>query len=107
MAFICDWQSLPDGYIPEPPPIPVPEVASPSEVVLNALGEPTFSSIGLAHWTPPGLVQSALEMMHVAGDLPWWGAIVAGEKLINAGKKCYGDVDILVHTVKRKSLKFV
>lgn len=57
-------------YIPLPPA--PPEAVAP---VLNALGEPTFQSMGLGGWTPIGLIQSALETLHVTCDLPWWGTI--------------------------------
>ena len=72
--------TLAEGYIPEPPPIPVPPVADPALPIvdLNALGEPTLSSLGLCNYTPPGLVQWALETLHVSADLPWWGAIMIG-----------------------------
>ncbi|GFY60866.1 mitochondrial inner membrane protein OXA1L [Trichonephila inaurata madagascariensis] len=39
--------------------------------------EPPLSSLDLAHWTPPGLVQMLLEYLHVSWSMPWWGAIVA------------------------------
>lgn len=65
--------SLPPGYIPEPPPLPTP-----SEEVLNSLGEPAFTSLGLGGYAPSGWIQSGLEALHVGLDLPWWGAIVAG-----------------------------
>ncbi|XP_064611199.1 mitochondrial inner membrane protein OXA1L-like [Liolophura sinensis] len=63
---------VPAGYIPEPPPLPEPvEIAD----CLNALGEPTLQSLGLAGMWPSGLVQSSLEMLHVSAGLPWWGSI--------------------------------
>lgn len=43
---------------------------------LNALGEPTFLSLGLGGYTPTGLLQSTLEFFHVTFDVPWWGAIM-------------------------------
>lgn len=74
--------SLPDGYIPEPPLPPPPSVVTESgtEILqqLNALGEPTLQSLGLGGWWPNGLVQTALESIHVGLDLPWWTAIVIG-----------------------------
>ena len=56
-----------------------------SEVVpeiLNALGEPTLQSVGLGGWTPPGLVQQALDVLHVSLGLPWWAAIITGQTFI-------------------------
>ncbi|XP_067951179.1 mitochondrial inner membrane protein OXA1L-like [Watersipora subatra] len=69
------WKSdapvTPSVYIPEPPSA---SVASTAEQ-LNALGEPTFSSLGLCSYYPSGWVQSALETLHVSVDLPWWASI--------------------------------
>lgn len=52
---------------------------TPTEEVLNSLGEPTFTSLGLGGYAPSGWIQSGLEALHVGLDLPWWGAIVAGK----------------------------
>lgn len=74
-SFVDVLQVAPTDYIPPPPSLPeAPQV----QEILNALGEPTLASLGLANWTPSGLVQMALEALHVSADLPWWGAIVAG-----------------------------
>jgi len=43
--------------------------------VTNALAEPTFHSMGLAHWWPSGCVQSLMEVIHIDLDLPWWQTI--------------------------------
>lgn len=65
--------------IPEPPAVPdVTEFLS----QLNALGEPTFQSIGLGGWTPVGIVQQAFEYFHVSLAIPWWTAIVIGTIII-------------------------
>ena len=55
-----------------------------SDVTLNALGEPTLSSIGLCSWLPNGWVQYGLELLHVNLDLPWWAAIVAGNHFLHS-----------------------
>lgn len=67
--------------IPEPPVAPetVTDVAGQA---LNALGEPTFASIGLGGWSPVGLVQNCMEFLHVTCDLPWWGAIAIGTVVV-------------------------
>lgn len=58
------------GYIPEPPPI-IDE-----SIILNAIGEPSLQSLGLAsNFTPVGWVQSAIEFLHVSCDMPWYTAI--------------------------------
>ncbi|XP_026750020.1 mitochondrial inner membrane protein OXA1L [Galleria mellonella] len=67
--------------IPEPPPVPdIPTAGEITEAVqsLSANGEPTFASLGLGGWSPVGLVQNALEYLHVSLDIPWWGAILIG-----------------------------
>lgn len=67
--------------IPEPPPVPnLLESTELTEVVqsLAANGEPTFASLGLGGWSPVGLVQNALEYLHVSFDVPWVGAFVIG-----------------------------
>lgn len=49
-----------------------------AEVLQAAASEPTLAELGLAHYTPVGLIQNLLEFMHVDLGLPWWGAIVVG-----------------------------
>ena len=67
---VKDDVDLSAGYIPEPPPI------FDESIVLNALGEPTLQSLGLASsWTPAGWIQSILEIFHVDLGLPWFQAI--------------------------------
>jgi YidC/Oxa1 family membrane protein insertase len=63
------------GYLPDPP-FPVDMVMD-SNVVFNALGEPTLSSLGLANsWWPTSWIQHILENIHVLLEIPWWAAIV-------------------------------
>ncbi|XP_060519920.1 mitochondrial inner membrane protein OXA1L isoform X2 [Cylas formicarius] len=72
--------------IPEPPP--VPEIQElPQQLVemvsqVNALGEPTFASLGLGGHSPVGIVQTLLEYFHVGLGLDWWATIVLGTLLI-------------------------
>ncbi|KAF2899865.1 hypothetical protein ILUMI_06313 [Ignelater luminosus] len=66
--------------IPEPPPIP--ETLTESLNQLNALGEPSLTSLGLGGWTPVGFVQNCLEYLHVAFGIPWWEAIVIGTVVV-------------------------
>ncbi|KAM3175659.1 hypothetical protein ACTXT7_008099 [Hymenolepis weldensis] len=65
----CATKEIPD----------IPEIPSIKEVApaLNALGEPTFASLGLNSWWPSGWYQALLETLHVNFDLPWWAAIAA------------------------------
>lgn len=50
-----------------------------AEALQAAASEPTLAELGLANYTPVGLIQNLLEFMHVDLGLPWWGAIVAGQ----------------------------
>ena len=43
--------------------------------------EPTLQSLGLASSSPGGVVQAALENLHVGLDVPWWTAIVIGRSV--------------------------
>jgi len=57
------------------PPTPIQEIIE-NIVKVHPNGEPTFESLGLGRWTPPGIVQNFLEFMHINLDVPWWLAIV-------------------------------
>jgi len=41
-----------------------------------------LSSLGLCHWTPPGLLQYLLEAVYLTTGLPWWATIVTTTILI-------------------------
>ncbi|XP_012280584.1 mitochondrial inner membrane protein OXA1L [Orussus abietinus] len=56
------------------PPVDVTQVLD----VIGATGEPSLASIGLCNYTPPGLFQRCLELLHVGCDIPWWGCIAIG-----------------------------
>ncbi|KAF5395858.1 hypothetical protein PHET_10955, partial [Paragonimus heterotremus] len=62
--------------LPEPPLPPV------QEQLLNALGEPSLSSLGLCSYWPSGWYQAILESLHVSLELPWWAAIATTTVLI-------------------------
>ena len=49
-----------------------------NNICLNFSGEVPLSELGLAGTSPSGLIQTAIEMLHVDLGLPWWGAVVAG-----------------------------
>ncbi|XP_012723138.2 mitochondrial inner membrane protein OXA1L [Fundulus heteroclitus] len=58
------------------------EVAPVAADILQAVAaEPRLVELGLAGYTPVGLIQSLLEFFHVDLGLPWWGAIVVGTVL--------------------------
>lgn len=61
--------------IPEPPTVPIP---TETVNVINTLSEPPFSDLDLGGYSPVGLVESALEWLHIGLDLPWWTSIVIG-----------------------------
>ncbi|CDI98651.1 cytochrome oxidase biolocus tagsis protein [Echinococcus multilocularis] len=63
----CASEGVPD--VPQLPPI------EDATFALNALGEPTFASLGLNSYWPSGWYQAVLEFLHVNLDLPWWAAI--------------------------------
>lgn len=50
-----------------------------AEVLQAAATEPSLTELGLASFTPVGLIQNLLEFIHVDVGLPWWGAIVVGK----------------------------
>ncbi|CAG04598.1 unnamed protein product, partial [Tetraodon nigroviridis] len=52
-----------------------------AEVLQVAATEQSLAELGLAGYTPVGLIQNLLEFMHVDIGLPWWGAIVVGTVL--------------------------
>jgi len=69
--------------IPEPPIIPVEElVAAAAQKLAAHGGEAPFSELGLGGWSPSGMVQQCLEIMHVSGGLPWWACILTGNSRI-------------------------
>lgn len=72
------------SYLLPPPSTPLLPTDATQTVVeqLNALGEPTLSSLGLASWYPNGLIQFGLEHLHVALDVPWWAAIAIGTVIL-------------------------
>nr|VZI38909.1 unnamed protein product [Spirometra erinaceieuropaei] len=61
----------------EVPPIPEPPVLADVGSTLNALGEPTFASLGLNSYWPSGWYQALLETLHVNLGFPWWLAIAS------------------------------
>lgn len=57
-------------------------VADTASSTLDAIHTPLqygdFSALGLAHWTPSGLVQWTMEIINTTTHLPWFWTIVAG-----------------------------
>ena len=50
-----------------------------ADVAVNLASEPTFQSLGLAHYYPSGLLQSVMEVVYLNTGLPWWGTIIASK----------------------------
>lgn len=65
--------------IPEVPALPIDGTLIQQ---LAANGEPTFSSLGLGGYSPIGILQWALEYMHVSLDLPWFATIALSTVVI-------------------------
>ncbi|XP_072006343.1 mitochondrial inner membrane protein OXA1L isoform X2 [Engystomops pustulosus] len=78
-----------EAQVTSPPPLPIPEASLPppiSEVaptVIEAVSqaEQSLVDLGLGGYSPVGLIQNFLEILHVNVGLPWWGAIVTGTVL--------------------------
>ena len=70
---------------------PVPEPASIPEVVTSldipsTLGAPPLNygdlaALGFSHWTPVGIAQWSMELIHVASGMPWFWTIVTATLL--------------------------
>ena len=58
------------GYIPDPPQL-ISE-----EIIINSLGEPTLTSLGIVSGWPSGWVQLMLEFLHIDCSLPWYASII-------------------------------
>ncbi|XP_050539717.1 mitochondrial inner membrane protein OXA1L-like isoform X2 [Daktulosphaira vitifoliae] len=70
-------ENLTEKFISE-----VPETQFEPIDVLNVLEDETLQNVGLGSWTPVGLVQNALQFMHITFDIPWWLTIVAGTTIL-------------------------
>lgn len=68
-------------------PVTFRPISSEAEVSLTSVcdasatiaAEPTFHSLGLAHYYPSGLLQAIMEQIHLQLDMPWWATIVASK----------------------------
>lgn len=56
--------------------IPNSEMLKDMADTVASVGEPSLSSLGLGGWSPVGLVQQCLELVHVYGDVSWCASIV-------------------------------
>lgn len=67
---------LPINQLPEiPDPPSIPEIIEQLPKI-HPNGEIAFESLGLGGYTPIGLIQNALEWLHISANFPWWGTIV-------------------------------
>ncbi|XP_022084134.1 mitochondrial inner membrane protein OXA1L-like [Acanthaster planci] len=71
-------QNLTDAATPLTDPSTAVEVAMTAEQILQPVKEIPFSELGLGGYLPVGLVQYALEFLHMSVGLPWWAAIATG-----------------------------
>lgn len=69
--------SLGDNPFDKIPDAPLPPVVEAIDIIKNA-GEVSFSSVGLGGWSPVGIVQQLLELVHIGWGIPWWGTIAIG-----------------------------
>lgn len=53
-------------------------MGSESPIMGSEAPEVLLQELGLGAWTPVGLVQGALQGLHLHAGLPWWAAIVMG-----------------------------
>ncbi|XP_033113554.1 mitochondrial inner membrane protein OXA1L-like [Anneissia japonica] len=58
--------------------LPSSSVATTAAEILQPVAEVPFSELGLGGYSPVGLLQTALEFLHVSAGLPWWAAIATG-----------------------------
>ncbi|KAL7306392.1 hypothetical protein TKK_0001813 [Trichogramma kaykai] len=58
--------------IPEPPTPPA--IQDIVEAAANTGSN--LTELGLGGWTPPGMIQQALDLLHTQVGLPWWATIV-------------------------------
>lgn len=81
--FASNFSNIPDiPAIPALPALPTTPIVE-NVAALNALGEPTLASLGIGSFSSPsGLVQNALETIHIYTGLPWWGTIVLSTVII-------------------------
>ena len=92
------FEHVVSGYIPEPPPI------LDESIILNAIGEPSLHSIGLASYiTPPGWVQNALEFLHADIGLPWLQTIALFAVTL---RMCLVPLNVLAQRSASKMRKF-
>ncbi|XP_023177132.2 mitochondrial inner membrane protein OXA1L isoform X2 [Drosophila hydei] len=80
-------ESVPTKELVDLPAIPDAPIAPPTEISAISSnfvgnGEPSFASIGLGGWSPPGMVQNCMEFLHCTWDIPWWGTIAIGTLVV-------------------------
>ncbi|XP_037283608.1 OXA1L mitochondrial inner membrane protein [Rhipicephalus microplus] len=68
-------QTSAETVIPAVPPSPT---VVPVESFVESLGDDTvitLQSVGLGGWSPSGMVQQLLDLLHTSTGLPWWATI--------------------------------
>ncbi|XP_077542603.1 OXA1L mitochondrial inner membrane protein isoform X2 [Haemaphysalis longicornis] len=67
------------------PAVPPPPTVVPVEAFVESLPDdvvPTLQSVGLGGWSPSGMVQQLLDLLHSSTGLPWWATIAASTLVV-------------------------
>lgn len=68
------------------PAVPPAPTVVPVESFVESLGDdtvvPTLQSVGLGGWSPSGIVQQLLDLLHTSAGLPWWATIAASTVVV-------------------------
>lgn len=66
---------------PVPEPASIPEIATsldiPSTLEIPPLNYGDLAALGFSNWTPAGIAQWSMELIHVASGMPWFWTIIA------------------------------
>ena len=71
---------------PVPEPTSIPGVVTSSLDIPSTVGAPPLNygdlaALGFSHWTPVGIAQWSMELIHVASGMPWFWTIVTATLL--------------------------
>lgn len=67
------------------PAIPPAPTVVPVESFVESLADdavPTLQSVGLGGWSPSGMVQQLLDILHASTGLPWWATIAISTMVV-------------------------
>ncbi|CAN7991811.1 unnamed protein product, partial [Ixodes hexagonus] len=66
--------------VPVVPAAPVPDAVDPGALAEHAEG--SLQAMGLGGWSPSGMVQHSLDLLHSSTGLPWWATIALGTVVV-------------------------